>query len=39
MGHFCTDMKVASHHNLMKKQWLIPLNSALFFLWLDMQMN
>ena len=30
MGHFCTNMKVSSLHNLMKKQWLIPLNSTLF---------
>ena len=30
MGHFCTDMKVSSLHNLMKKQWLIPVNSTLF---------
>ena len=30
MGHFCTDMKVSSLHNPMKKQWLIPLNSTLF---------
>ena len=30
MGHFCTDMKVSSLHNLMKKQWLVPLNSTLF---------
>ena len=30
MGHLCTDMKVCSLHNLMKKQWLIALNSTLF---------
>jgi len=24
------DMKVSSLHNLMKKQWLIPLNSTFF---------
>ena len=30
MGHFSTDIKVSSLHNLMKKQWLIPLNSTLF---------
>ena len=30
ISHFCTDMKVSSLHNLMKKQWLIPLNSTLF---------
>jgi len=30
MGHFCTDINVSSVHNLMKKQWLIPLNSTLF---------
>jgi len=30
MGHFCTDMKVSTLHNLKKKQWLIPLNSTFF---------
>ena len=30
MGHFCIYIKVSSLHNLMKKQWLIPLNSTLF---------
>jgi len=30
MCNFCTDMKVSSLHNLMKKQWLIPLNCTLF---------
>jgi len=30
MGHFCTDMKVSSLHNLRKKRWLIPSNSSLF---------
>jgi len=30
MGHLSTDMKVSSLHNLMKKEWLIPLNSTLF---------
>ena len=30
MGLFCTDMKVSTLHNLMKKQWLIQLNSTLF---------
>jgi len=24
MGHLCTNMKVSSRHNLMKKQWLKP---------------
>jgi len=30
MGYFCRDMKVSSLHNLMKKQWLIPLNPLFF---------
>jgi len=30
VGHLCTDMKVSSLHNLMKKQWLKPQNSTLF---------
>jgi len=30
MRHLCTDMKVSSLHNLMKKQWLIPQNSTPF---------
>jgi len=30
MGHFCTDMKVSSLHNPMKKQWLIPKISLFF---------
>jgi len=31
IGHLCTYMKVSSLHNLLKKQWLIPLNFTLFF--------
>ena len=30
MGHLCADIKLSSLHNLMKKQWLIPLNSTFF---------
>jgi len=30
MSHLCTDIKVSSLHNLMKKQWLKPQNSTLF---------
>jgi len=33
MGLLCSDMKVSTRHNLMKKQWLIALNSTLF--WCD----
>jgi len=30
MGHLCTNTKVSSLHDLMKKQWLKPQNSTLF---------